>query len=138
RLLVVDDTEASREVAARWLKRTGFVVETAADGRAAIDLIGSKAFDLVLLDIMMPGINGLDVLRVIRERHPQADLPVIMATARDGSRDIVEAFGLGANDYVTKPLDFPVLVARVRTQLALKGAVDQVRRVEEGLAARNQ
>lgn len=137
RLLVVDDTEASLEVAARCLMKAGFVVETARDGRAAIDAIAKGRHDLVLLDIMMPGIDGLAVLRAVRERHVRADLPVIMTTARDGSRDMVEAFALGANDYVTKPLDLPVLLARVRTQLALKGAVDQVRRLEAGLAARN-
>jgi DNA-binding response OmpR family regulator len=74
----------------------------------------------VLLDILMPRISGLDVLRLLRARYPAADLPVIMATAKDQSSDVVEALQLGANDYVTKPFDFPVVLARIQTQLSLR------------------
>jgi len=125
-LLVVDDSEENRDLLARRLQHRGFVVHTAAGGREAMALLSTRSFDLVLLDVMMPEVSGLDVLKVIRTRRSLSDLPVIMATARDASEDIVEALSLGANDYVTKPLDFAVVMARVETQLALKRARDQV------------
>jgi sigma-B regulation protein RsbU (phosphoserine phosphatase) len=125
-ILVVDDNEMNRDMLSRRLARRGYTVDTAADGRAALELIGRKSFDIVLLDIMMPGIDGMEVLRIVRERHTAADLPIIMATARDESDDVVSALSLGANDYVTKPLDAQVVTARVRTQLALKRANDEL------------
>jgi sigma-B regulation protein RsbU (phosphoserine phosphatase) len=136
-ILVVDDTQANREMAARRLTRNGFTVETASDGTAALQLIRTRSYDAILLDVMMPGIDGLAVLRTIRQSHGPTDLPVIMATARDKSEAIVEALELGANDYVTKPLDFPVLLARLRTQLSLKRTVEQNRQLEHGLEQRN-
>ncbi len=95
-------------------------MEVAEDGAQALEMIENGAFDLVLLDIMMPGIDGYEVLEKLREDHGPDDLPVIMATAKSESEDIVAALKMGANDYVTKPFDFPVVLARVSTQLALK------------------
>src|SRR5204863_1481215 len=93
---------------------------------------------LVLLDIMMPGMGGLEVLKFLRRVDSLLELPIIMVTARGESEDVVEALELGANDYVTKPLDFPVVLARVRTQLALRRAVAQATELEQKLAARNK
>jgi adenylate cyclase len=137
-LLVVDDDEMNRDMLGRRLERRGYAVARAADGPRALAMIDSQRFDLVLLDIMMPGISGLEVLRILRERHAMADLPVIMATAKDQSGDVVEALKLGANDYVTKPLDFPVVLARVETQLSLKRAKQEIQQLAEQLAVRNQ
>ena len=119
-LLVVDDNEMNRDLLSRRLERKGFHVLTAVDGMQALDTLAGSAVDLVLLDVMMPGITGLDVLRAIRESKSAIELPVIMVTAKDESADIVEALELGANDYVTKPIDFPVVLARVQTQLRMK------------------
>jgi CheY-like chemotaxis protein len=116
-LLVVDDNAENRDVLARHLKTRGFQVLEAEDGQAALDTIEIEHVDLVLLDIMMPGLSGIDVLRVLRQQPSTADLPVIMATAKSQSEDVVEALELGANDYVTKPLDFPVVLARVGAHL---------------------
>src|SRR5262249_17943466 len=88
-------------------------------GRQALDCLRKQPCDLVLLDVVMPGMSGLDVLREIRVTRVLTDLPVIMATAKDQSSDIVEALHPGANDYGTRPFDFPVLLARVETQLDL-------------------
>ena len=137
-LLVVDDNELNRDLLGRRLARRGYSVSSAADGQRALALIEAQSFDLVLLDIMMPGVSGLDVLKRLRERHAMADLPVIMATAKDQSRDIVDALQLGANDYVTKPLDFPVVLARVETQLSLKRAKEQIQQLAAQLAVRNR
>jgi two-component system sensor histidine kinase/response regulator len=120
RLLVVDDNDLNREMLSRRLQRRGFEVVMAADGYQAMEQVENENFDLVLLDIMMPGISGLEVLENLRKRHTAAELPVIMATAKTQSEDIVSALNLGANDYVTKPIDFGVLLARVDTHLKLK------------------
>jgi sigma-B regulation protein RsbU (phosphoserine phosphatase) len=122
KLLVVDDNEANRDMLSRRLARRGHEVAVAEDGYQAIEMVKQQDFDVVLLDIMMPKIDGLEVLKVLRQTHSASELPIIMATARDESADIVQALKLGASDYVTKPLDFPVVVARVQTQLSLKRA----------------
>src|ERR671923_2512964 len=137
-LLVVDDEELNREGLARHLRRHGYAVSLAKGGREAIQQLGEGRFDLVLLDIMMPGMNGLEVLKFLRRVDSLIDLPIIMVTARGESEDVVEALELGANDYVTKPLNFPVALARIRTQLALRRAVAQVKEFEGKLVAHNR
>lgn len=139
-VLVVDDDANNRDLLSRRLRRLGYRVEVARDGFHALELIaaGPGTFELVLLDVMMPGLDGFAVLRRLREAHPATDLPVIMATAKDNSEDVVLALSLGANDYVTKPLDFPVVTARIRIQVDLKRAVTQVRSLERHLAERNR
>jgi len=130
-LLVVDDNEMNRDMLSRRLARRGHSVLVAEDGYRALELIDSEEIDVVLLDIMMPGIDGYEVLERIREEHTAGDLPVIMATAKDETRDIVKALKLGANDYVTKPFDFPVVVARVHSQLSLKRSRDALAAAHE-------
>ena len=138
RLLVVDDDENNRDMLSRRLQRKGYTVEVALDGEHALGMIADGEFDLVLLDVMMPNLNGFETLKILRETVSATDLPVIMATAKDQSEDIVQALQAGANDYVTKPLDFPVVVARIETQMSLKRAVDAVKRLERDLAERNK
>jgi sigma-B regulation protein RsbU (phosphoserine phosphatase) len=125
-ILVVDDNEMNRDMLSRRLARKGHSVEVAEDGARALEMIEKNDFDLILLDIMMPGIDGYEVLGRLREHHAPEDLPVIMATAKSETEDIVSALKIGANDYVTKPFDFPVVLARVQTQLALKKARDEL------------
>ncbi len=120
RLLVVDDNDLNREMLSRRLERKGFEVVSASDGRSALKLVEEDNFDLMLLDIMMPGMTGIEVLDILRKRFSPAELPIIMATAKTQSEDVVAALSLGANDYVTKPIDFAVLLARVDTHLKLK------------------
>ena len=137
-LLIVDDCEPNRDVLSRRLAREGYLVTTAEDGERALALVGAGAYDLVLLDVEMPDMTGLEVLRRLRETHSQTVLPVIMVTGRTEGADIVEAFRLGANDYVTKPIDFPVALARIGTHLSHKRAIEDLRESEEryALAAR--
>lgn len=137
-LLVVDDSEPNRDALSRRLMRRGYRVATAADGALALEMVERERFDLVLLDVMMPGLNGLEVLQRLRQTYAQAELPVIMATAKDESADVIRALELGANDYVTKPLDFPVVLARVQTQLSLRRSVRQILALEERLRLRNE
>lgn len=112
-LLVVDDVEDNRDLLERRFVKKGFAVVTAADGDEALRRVEAGGISLIVLDINMPGTSGLDVLRRLRADPALANLPIIMATARSESEHIVEALDLGATDYVTKPIDFPVLNARV-------------------------
>ncbi len=137
-LLVVDDNSLNRDMLSRRLGSRGFRVEVAEDGHAALELVEKQEFDLVLLDVMMPGLSGIDVLKRVRERFSESDLPVVMATARDATEDVVEALHLGANDYVTKPLDFAVVLARVEAQLTLKRQKQEIKRLVENLELRNR
>lgn len=123
-LLVVDDEEMNRDMLSRRLIRRGYEATCAVDGYEALKLIESRQFDLVLLDVMMPGINGIDVLKTIRQTHEPARLPIIMVTALGDSDHIVAALDAGANDYVTKPVDIKVALARVRTHLMVKRAME--------------
>ena len=133
-LLVVDDDEHNRDLLCRRLARKGYAAVAATCGKHALELIGAQTFDLVLLDIMMPELDGLAVLKMIRATHTATELPVIMVTAKSDSDDIVEALSLGANDYVTKPIDFPVAFARIRTLLSRKQAEEALRDSEERYA----
>lgn len=119
-LLVIDDNEANRDALSRRLSLKGYQVAVAADGHEALALAANHPYDLVLLDVEMPGLSGFDVLRELRASRSRTELPVIMVTARSEGADIVEAFRLGANDYVTKPIDFPVALARIGTHLSHK------------------
>ncbi len=130
-ILVVDDTDMNRDVLSRRLQRDGHEVVTAGNGREALQLISENEFDLVLLDVMMPEISGLEVLKQVRESKSMQVLPVIMATGLSETEDVIEGLRLGANDYVTKPLNFPVLQARVATQLGLKAMSDELNRLNQ-------
>jgi class 3 adenylate cyclase/AmiR/NasT family two-component response regulator len=137
-ILVVDDNELNRDMLSRRLKSRGYAVLTADDGPQCLDMVKAQRFDLILLDIMMPGMSGIDVLKIIRTRYTVAELPIIMATAKDTGVDVVEGLTLGANDYVTKPLDFAVVLARVESQLSLKRSMEEIKRLANELEKRNR
>jgi diguanylate cyclase (GGDEF)-like protein len=118
RILIVDDIAQNRALLKRFFERRGFEVAEAEDGSAALALVGRQPFDAVLLDVVMPGMNGFDVLKRIRATHSASVLPVIMVTAKVEGEDVALALELGANDYITKPVDFRVAAARVQSQLA--------------------
>jgi PAS domain S-box-containing protein len=129
-VLVVEDDELSRDMLSRRLERSGYAVSTAENGEQALNLISKTFFDLVLLDHMMPGLSGLDVLQRIRREYNPTDLPVIMVTAMNESDNIVQALELGANDYVTKPVDYAVALARIQTQMERRAAQEALRKSE--------
>ncbi len=138
RLLIVDDNEMNRDMLARRLERKGYVVGLAENAQELLQRVKQDAVDLVLLDVEMPEISGLDALQKLRECYSAAELPIIMVTAKTQSDDIVKALDLGANDYLAKPIDFPVAVARIGTQLSHKRAQEALKESEEryALAAR--
>src|SRR5213083_3412554 len=138
RLLIVDDNEMNRDMFARRLERKGYVVGLAENAQELLQRVKQDAVDLVLLDVEMPEISGLDALQKLRECYSAAELPIIMVTAKTQSDDIVKALDLGANDYLANPIDFPVAVARIGTQLSHKRAQEALKESEEryALAAR--
>ena len=138
RLLVVDDIQDNRIIMRRLFTRRGFQVVEADSGLRALDILAGQEFDAVLLDVMMPDINGVDVLRRIRQTWSLESLPVIMCTANNASEDIVMALDAGANDYVAKPVDFAVALARVRTQVERKRANAKLACAHETLNTMNR
>jgi DNA-binding response OmpR family regulator len=124
-VLVVDDEPTIREIVISYLKRDGFATLEAADGNRARELVATEQPDLVVLDVMLPGVDGLELCRWIRS---SSQLPVIMLTARGEESDRIVGLELGADDYVTKPFSPRELAARVRTVLRraeLEVATDQ-------------
>ncbi len=113
-ILVVDDEPTLRETLAEALEQEGLQVVTAADGGAALERFRAEGPDLVLLDLMLPEVSGIEVCRILRR---ESSVPIIMLTAKDGEIDKVVGLELGADDYVTKPFSLPELLARIRTQL---------------------
>jgi DNA-binding response OmpR family regulator len=115
RILVVEDEPAISDAVAYALREAGYEVETAEDGATALEQARSRDYDLMVLDLLLPGLPGLDVCRTLREE--QSDLPIVMLTARDAELERVEGLDLGADDYVTKPFSLAELVSRVRSLL---------------------
>ena len=115
KLLVVDDEPTVRELLSMSLKFAGFTVQTVANGRQALKTEGDFKADLVILDIMLPDMNGFEVLQHLREHEP--DLPVLFLTAKDDIQDKIQGLTIGADDYITKPFSLEELIARVRAIL---------------------
>jgi ammonium transporter, Amt family len=124
-ILVVDDLADNRYLLTRRLERRGFTVLEAGSGVEAIAIVESQHVDLVLLDVMMPEMSGHEVLRRLRQHAQPQDLAVIMVTARDSSNEVASALDSGANDYLTKPIDFKILEARVHAQLRQMAAAHE-------------
>jgi diguanylate cyclase (GGDEF)-like protein len=118
KLLVVDEDADNRDTLARGLAHHGYLVEVAESGDKALEKIEAAQYDLVLLDQMMPGTTGLDLLRLLRATRSQTELPVIMVTAVDQNQFAVDALASGANDYVIKPMNMPVVAARIQAQVS--------------------
>lgn len=114
RILIVDDEQAILDALAYTLQREGFEVVEALDGDQALAAARAQPFDLVLLDVMLPGQSGMDVCRTLRT---ESDIPIVMVTARDAEVDRVLGLELGADDYVTKPFSMPELISRIRAIL---------------------
>ncbi len=123
RIMVVEDEESFSEALSFMLRREGYEVEVSADGNEAIEAFEQRGADLILLDLMLPGVSGLEVCRTIRTKSA---VPIIMLTAKDGEIDKVVGLELGADDYVTKPFSSRELLARVRSVLRRHGEPEEL------------
>jgi two-component system cell cycle response regulator len=126
RILVVDDIVANVRLLEARLSAEYFNVETATDGRTALDMLAATSFDLVLLDVMMPGLDGFEVCRRVRANPRTAQLPVIMITALDQAADLVRGLEAGADDFLTKPVSDVQLITRVKSLVRLKLLTDEL------------
>ncbi len=133
-LLVVDDDFLSRSMAAKTLRHAGFEVSDAASGEDALALFEQRPFDLVLLDVMMPGLDGYEVCRRVRTMPHGARVPVLMLTGLNDTDSIEQAYGNGATDFITKPINWTLLSQRVRYALRAGAAAEAMRRSRESLA----
>lgn len=134
-ILIADDNESSRDILARRLEAHGYALATAGDGEEALACARSLQPDLILLDVMMPKVDGLGVCRQLKGDKELPFMPVILVTARSDSKDIVAGLDVGADEYLTKPVDQAALVARVRSILRIKELHDTVHDQAKRLAA---
>ncbi|HWP34866.1 MAG TPA: response regulator [Thermodesulfobacteriota bacterium] len=132
RILVVDDEPDLVELVAANLRRAGFAVEGATSGARALARLGAEPFDLVILDLMLPDVQGLEVCRALRRDPRTARLPVIMLTARGEEAEKLAGFEAGADDYVTKPFSPRELTARVKARLREAAGAGEAERYERG------
>lgn len=130
RVLVIEDEERLAEALARGLRAEGFDVDVVHDGNDGLWRAREGAYAAVILDVLLPGRNGYAVCRTLREEGNA--VPILMLTAKDGEYDEVEAFELGADDFLTKPFSFPVLVARLRALVRRGPAATHTDRIEVG------
>ena len=124
RILIVEDEPELQELLCAYLQDAGYAVAVAGDGAAALDLFRAQSFDLVLLDIMLPKIDGFGVCAQIRR---QSQVPILMLTALDGEAQQLRGFGLNIDDYVTKPFSMPVLLEKIRVILRRSGGAAESR-----------
>lgn len=134
RVIVADDDRVTREYVAGLLRAHGHEVETIADGQKAVERVSRGGIDLVLLDIIMPGLSGLDCCRLLKAMTEDSFLPVILLTAKADTDSRVEGLRIGADDYVCKPFDERELLARVQSMLRIKRLHDDVQSAKERLA----
>lgn len=119
-ILLVDDEPAITQGIAYYLEREGYVVQTAETGNEALSKISRERFDLIVLDLMLPDINGLEITRRLKQNQATVDIPIVMLTAKGEDVDIVIGLELNAEDYITKPFSARVLVARINAILRRK------------------
>ena len=132
-ILLVDDNHQNLQVLGKLLQEEKYKIEFALNGESALDWLNNKQFDLILLDLHMPGMNGFEVCKRIRSDKTVKEIPIIFLSAESERESILKGFEVGAQDYVTKPFDSRELLARVKTQLDLKSKTENLRKVNEWL-----
>ena len=133
-ILLVDDNPQNLQVLGKLLREQNYKIEFAVNGKSALDWLKNQHFDLILLDINMPGLNGFEVCRIIRQDIAIQDIPIIFLSAESERESILKGFEVGAQDFVIKPFDSRELLARVKTQLDLKSKTEKLEKVNEWLA----
>ncbi|MCK4664586.1 MAG: hybrid sensor histidine kinase/response regulator [Bacteroidales bacterium] len=137
-ILIVDDTPKNLQVLGNTLRQNNYKVEFAINGEKALDWVKKKKFDLILLDIMMPEMDGYEVCKIIREDETNNNIPIIFLTAKTDAESVIKGFEMGAQDYVTKPFSTSELLTRVKTQLDLKSSKEKLQSVNKWLEQKVQ
>ena len=132
-ILIVDDNPHNIQVLGKLLQENRYEIEFATNGEAALEWLNTRQFDLILLDINMPGMNGFEVCRKIRSNPDMNNVPVIFLSADTERESILKGFELGAQDYITKPFDSRELLVRVRTHLVLKDSLEKLEKLNRSL-----
>lgn len=132
-ILIVDDNPQNLQVLGKQLQELNYEIEFATDGKAALEWIENKIFDLILLDINMPGMSGFEVCQQIRSKNDFEKIPIIFLSAETERESILKGFDLGAQDYITKPFDSRELIARVKTHLTLKKSLEKLEKLNKTL-----
>lgn len=137
-ILIVDDIATNIQVLGNILRNEGYVLSFATSGLQALELVENDLFDLILLDVMMPGMDGFEVCKALKALPNVLGVPIIFLTAKTEAEGVIEGFKLGAVDYVMKPFNAEELIARVRTHVELKAARDMVEKRNVELSRKNQ
>jgi len=132
-ILLVDDNPQNLQVLGKLLQEEKYKIEFAVNGEAALEWLKNRQFDLILLDLNMPGMNGFEVCKKIRAEGGKYEVPIIFLSAESERESILKGFEVGAQDYVTKPFDTRELLARVKTQLDLKSKTEKLEKINEWL-----
>lgn len=132
-ILIVDDNPQNLQVLGNLLLEEKYKIEFAVNGEATLDWLKNRQFDLILLDINMPGMNGFEVCKIIRSEKEMSKVPIIFLSAESERESILKGFEVGAQDYVTKPFDTRELLARVKTHLDLKSKTENLEKINEWL-----
>ena len=132
-ILLVDDNPQNLQVLGKLLQEEKYEIEFAVNGEATLEWLKNKQFDLILLDLNMPGMNGFEVCKRIRSDNRMYDVPIIFLSAESERESILKGFEVGAQDYVIKPFDSRELLARVKTQLDLKSKTEKLEKINEWL-----
>lgn len=132
-ILIVDDTPKNLQVLVNILRKEDWKVAVATDGKKALSLVTEHIPDLILLDVLMPGMDGFEVCQMLKESPGVGDIPIIFLTAKTETQDIIKGFELGAVDYVAKPFNSLELLSRVRTHLDVKQSKEKILRMNEQL-----
>src|SRR5262249_16784616 len=138
RILIVDDSDTNRDILDARLKSHGFETLQAADGEEALDAARRHLPDLILLDVMMPKLSGIEVCRRLKGDAALPYTPIILVTAKPDTQDVIAGLDAGADEYLAKPIDQAALVARVRSMLRVKALHDQVQAQAADLASWNR
>ncbi len=125
-ILVVDNDEISRDILAFGLESRGLTVESVDSGSGILQLVSERYFNAILVDVLMPEPTGSEIVRRVRQRYSMTELPVIMVSARNESQHVVEALTLGANDFVTRPVDIDLVLTRIQTYMSLRRAEEEL------------
>lgn len=131
KIVIVDDMQLQRELMSKILTKEGFEIVGLSSGEECMTYFRENTADIILLDIMMAGVSGIGVLKNLRQKFSSIELPIIMVTSKDSEDDIIGAFDEGANDYISKPANWSVALARINTQLALSDFHKESLRLKE-------